>query len=642
MSPNAQATAGPSSETSAIPSQHPVSGFDLSDEGMKYKSRAIWSKKYGQLWSTSDREFERAILPYLSVFWPELQPTAARGTLDRRGIDLYIPRSGTRRPVVIQCKGFIEPRVEESQLQQMEQSINAFSRSPEYCDLYLLLHNRDHRNTEGIARIRRRLDQLVESGKALQAEIWDLQTCQKRVFQQLYDEIRHALHAHSHALLEQVQQQFIFSTIYQPEVPISLQRLHLHHLERAELEPIMAAQTDNIANLLLDAGEESRWTLLTGQFGVGKTMSVLQTTLSQQRDVVLVQASKMAPELLDKGTSYLLGQMISALAIFDRYPPSTRLLLEELSGPVLDAHLKVHPSQLVLIIDGLDENRAYTQLAGFQLLSNQLADYACPIVLTTRREHFDAMFGNFRELLGAWAAKRTKWPKRSARIITLERWDDTLIEAFVAKALASTSGMAAQHLNMLLYAICQHETVTLYGDLLSNPLFLQFIVEDVAEHGVRPMNRCALLRGWAMRKIRRDRRTTNRITLMQGYDLDEFVAVMLQLMEDVAFAMTIPSPHGIALLEILPARELRQLAASYFPASHDADPVVAILLNSLLCTCGPRQGRELAVMFAFRILQEYCLAAYLTREGLSPAAYPATVRELYQEMAPTLLAIERS
>jgi len=54
---------------------------------------------------------------------------------------------------------------------------------------------------------------------------------------------------------------------------------------------------------------------------------------------------------------------------------------------------------MALIIDGLDESRTYASARGMTQLTNELAELRCPVVLVTRKSHFDSTFGNLKRLL---------------------------------------------------------------------------------------------------------------------------------------------------------------------------------------------------------------------------------------------------
>lgn len=49
-----------------------------------------WRKWSGILATSTDRDFERKVLPFLRLFWPSLHQLPARGPWDAKGIDLLV------------------------------------------------------------------------------------------------------------------------------------------------------------------------------------------------------------------------------------------------------------------------------------------------------------------------------------------------------------------------------------------------------------------------------------------------------------------------------------------------------------------------------------------------------------------------
>ena len=51
-------------------------------------------------------DFERGVLPFLRLIWPDAQIPKHLSSLDKAGIDILVWADASPHPVVIQCKGF--------------------------------------------------------------------------------------------------------------------------------------------------------------------------------------------------------------------------------------------------------------------------------------------------------------------------------------------------------------------------------------------------------------------------------------------------------------------------------------------------------------------------------------------------------
>src|SRR6185295_19515072 len=121
-----------------------AAGYDLRVHSA-WTSRREFGSLAGELSQAQDREFERAVLPFVRALWPAARISPARQLLDRAGIDIYV---GTppHFQVVIQCKGFLERELVNAQIAQCRASLDAFVKSRYTADVFYLLHNR-HKET---------------------------------------------------------------------------------------------------------------------------------------------------------------------------------------------------------------------------------------------------------------------------------------------------------------------------------------------------------------------------------------------------------------------------------------------------------------------------------------------------------------
>lgn len=165
---------------------------------------------------------------------------------------------------------------------------------------------------------------------------------------------------------------------------------------------------------------------------------------------------------------------------------------------------------------------------------------------------------------------------------------------------------------------------------------IQFIVDDGLDSGLRKATRTSLLSGWVERKIRRDlvsrapNSRTPRASVDPTLDMADYVARMMELMENVAGLVAEAAESGIVLRESIEADAVRGEARKIFEVL--GEQIVAILLTSVLVSHGPRQGRSLRVSFVLRTFQEYFTALHLLRRGQRPDAYPPAVKTFHDEL----------
>jgi energy-coupling factor transporter ATP-binding protein EcfA2 len=582
-----------------------------------------WS---GELAFSTEREFERKVLPFLHLFWPELVQPPARQTWDSKGIDLAVWTDAGSLPVAVQCKGFSVQEIGSDQLRQAMESITTFERSDVVCDTYLFLHNRDGRNPEFRLAVEDRLRSMVASGRVREAFLWDRQKLLAKAFERLQHLLEERLREHAQQLLCDFQERFGSSWV--ARVPLVEDRLVFQRDEPCKIESVSPCERRHVSQLMLSS-DESRWTLLTGPFGSGKTTSLLHCASAVEQVVLFIEARHLPFSELRRSTNLLLEQIVTALNLLGDFSAEDRTVLAEIAGPAFHDLLQNTESPYVLIVDGLDENRAYATFEGLQTLSNQLSSVRCPIVLATRQEHLFPLFGSFSSAFYEFSTKHG--PTRAARLLTLAPWtmDEVLdlINQVRQQVHDEKRRRAVEDFGREVASGRSHEW---YADLPFRPLFLQFILDDLMEEGLRHARRSDLLVSWVQRKIRRDVRARG-LMLDSTMDVEDFVARMLNFAEDVAHALSAADSGAVVLLESGTVDLIAGVSRRHFPQS--AEPTVPLLLNSVLMPLGLRRGSELRVAFAFRIFHEYFLARYAVRESLERSVLPENVRSLAAEMS---------
>ena len=388
-----------------------------------------------------------------------------------------------------------------------------------------------------------------------------------------------------------------------------------------------------------------RWTILAGTFGSGKTTAALTAALATTRIPIFIRCADIEREKVATGANELLEDMIGAVGVFDYLPPEDAIVINELAGPLFGGLLKdVDGSGYSLILDGLDENRHFSTLDGLQRLNNQLIDLVAPILMTVRTEMLESLFGNFSVAFSEVSATASSKP---GRLLTLGAWNTDGINQLLEVAAEEGDASERQEVRRLQELVHSGTASDFYGDLLTRPLFLSFIIDDVRAHGVRRSDRASLvLEGWVRRKIYRDQ-TVPRVSAAENRDVDEVVSDTFLLLEDVARAMTrTRAGSAMELVDSVDAVQIRQLSVRHLGPL--ANPVLVVLLNSVLVPRPRVAGGRLEIGFAHGALQELFLARWIARHSDKkfakrvPASVCTFLAELgFLEFAPRTKAVDR-
>jgi hypothetical protein len=595
-----------------------------------WTGQKAWKDWSGTLAVSTGDDFQRKVLRLLRLLWPEMQEAPRLKHWDRKGIDLFVWADNGPFPCVVQCKGFEVQTIGANQTAQALRSIECFKQSDAVAVTYLIVHNRDGSNRDCAVRVEAALADLVKAGKAQKAMLWDRQRVVNELFWHMETLLLSALHQSSRELFEHFQRLFRFGSTQINIVPADEHELTLSRTAPPLIRQTSSTCLKNIPNFIRNSSG-TRWTMITGIFGMGKTTAALCAATSAEIPVLFLPASSVPYPVLTGGmTNQLTRHVVESLALLESIEVADKDEFYGVAASVLSYLLRDKNSTFLFILDGLDENQALTTIQGLQRLSNQIAEFACPVVLTTRQEHLYAMMGDFNVAMGELS---TKFGRRGARVLQLQRWTTSQTEQLVDAAVNETTGGEQDRLKVLSRMVKDGSAETAYGQLLYHPLFLQFILEDVVEAGVRASNRVYLLGSWVRRKILRDRITwvprpdSVRVGIDETMDTEEFIGYMMRALEHVAYEMTVKGTF--VLKESLSGVEVTSVIAEVF-----GKPVklLPILLNSVLVPLTARKGEFVPVGFALRILHEYFLASYLSRYNLDPSSYPSDIQALTGEI----------
>lgn len=585
-----------------------------------------WKQLRGEIGSATKLNFERLALSLLRLIWPDLIRPAEGDQLDRAGVDLAAGLEGTHLGCAVQCKGFhAAEELTRDNYRQIRASVDTFLASSFTCDEYVLFHNRDSRNKELTAVIEADLERLVQAGKAAHARVWDRQTFIRDYSKEVRRHLAERLARHSARTLEHMSRIFDFGDIYVPAVPVSEQRLTLVRGERPEIDPIAPAALREPARLI-SSPSSTRWTLLMGLFGTGKSSAALRAAQHTSRLLIYTRCGDMNARDGGVGTNSLMESVLRSLALYEDFDEEARARLVRLSGTLLRAALVDEENSAVLILDGLDENRDYATPRGVMTLSSALAELRCPIIFTTREEHFNATFANYENLLEDHSTKGGA--RREARLFRLEPWGDEQVAQFLDLA-ARRPGHESPSLGRLKARLRAGEMAERELQLLRHPLFLQMIAALAANGEEAGTTAAQVLGKWTYLKMSRDLEA-DRVLAGESYNARDYVADMGTALEAVAGAMVDHSSGTTVLTESVPEELATEEIGKSFPDR--IQNLLTATSASLLIPTGPRSGDRSKLMFSHRIFQEYYLARHLVATGAEFHTFPREVVELCTQL----------
>ncbi len=589
-----------------------------------------------QLIACSGPAFRSAVLPLLRVAFHESALDWRPTSLPELGEDHIVWWSGEGTPLVTACLAFSGPELGEKEIQKVREVIRQFAGSAVQTEHYLLVHNCESRSREAREAITAELLALTSAARADRAESWDRQRLLNRAFNGMLRHTGTYLKEKnlSTAPLEALKAQAGFVGLEEVPCGLSLLRFNQHQLFDVVPQP---QELLDPATAILDPGGELL-TLVTGEFGLGKTTAMARAVALETRPIVYAAGARIT-----KGTSGkkdFLQQCFDLEQLFSDFPAEDHETLELLSRAVIEYLLQDAESQTLMIIDGLDESAFLARRGGMQQLFNILQEIRSPIVLTLRTELWEQGIEGFAASLGQPAGHGER-RNRKIRRIDLLSWGDDRIRMLIRRHREAASDPTVQaRLEELAGLLDQGDLSSLYGDIPRRPLFLRLLLDTVMEEGVPASGtgRARLLHDWVLRKLYRDIQApvaaggSGRLPILsEGESEARAVDIAWEAMLEAAAAMTELVEGGLELAADCSLDAIRQSSTEL---ARIEEPL-GIFLNSLLLSAGPvPRGLPLRIRFAHRAFHEFFLAWFaLTRpDRLSAGSLPDPVRDWMEQI----------
>ncbi|HJQ34994.1 MAG TPA: hypothetical protein VJ866_22785 [Pyrinomonadaceae bacterium] len=588
------------------------------------------------LFTAEGRDFERTALPFIRAIWADaIVPQPLRSTFDRSGVDIltWSGADAVSISLAVQCKGFAvrEHELGDDQIRQCLKSIEDFRKSGIRADTYLLLHNRIPSNDRFREEVFRAADELRESGLAREAYVWGPQ----RLIQEAVKRVRERC-----ARILQLNEERVSEFQLEPPLCDPVERVPMR-ISEIKVSPNQKLGEKELEEVVADPAEEllrtarSNLSVMLANAGYGKTTSALRT-VSASRRVFYLSAATLPPGV--KNTHSLLERWVRLDKLFEDAQPEDVSVLEELAGRAIIGVLKDAETPVILILDALDESIYFSRKGGLQLLFNQLRDIQIPVVLLARSEFWEGKQKDFASSYDLLARHKDRTHNRRVTIIRLTDWGREQIETLARRFADTQAGPARGNLEELIELVRSGGYEEIYGDIPKRPLFLRFILESVAEQGIRRKGRARLFYEWVELKILRDILNPlnlggeGRQPIVENADGTEAtVRLAFRAMKAAALEMTTRPARGNSL-ELLPSCDVEDVLLSDRRLEAVLDPT-GLFLHSLLVPVRSTPER-LEIGFAHRAYQEFFLALCIRDDPgrFSGVDLPTGVRDFMNDI----------
>lgn len=579
--------------------------------GSPWTSKNAFGQLAGELAAAQDREFERAVLPFVHLVWPSARISPPKRLLDGAGIDLYVG-SPPHFTLVIQCKGFLERELLTDQLAQCRASLAAFERSRYSTDRFILLWNRHELAREYHEALDGLLKHLIRPGKASVAALWNHRDLLKASFDEMLRRVKDAIRRKTSLLREEQElAERVLGSEPLREVPIESYELQITPARLRSRTERGTAIADPLTSLFSGPGRKIG--VLVGVAGLGKTTTAMRATREWSHLCIFLPASRIRGDVASAHT--LFESSLDADDVLDDAADVDRVVWGRIIGPVLKYMTQDEHHDLIVIIDALDEAPALEHSYDLQRFFNLLGRVRVPVVVTMRTEFWLSRRSDFDAPLGEAAETGAK--SQRLRVIELQAWsDEQILQASESRLLHTDDADAKKRVREFVALVRAGEHEASYGDLARSPLFLKFILDVLQDREAAHLSRAQLLEHWIRRKILRDvaaptRFGGHRVRIRANVEnADDTVALAFQAMAVAAIAMIELKELSLTLLPTCSFSAIRTAMQHRAP-----DSPTSLMLNSVLIAAAERDSDgEQRMRFAHRIFHEYFLARAVRAE----------------------------
>jgi hypothetical protein len=472
-----------------------------------------------------------------------------------------------------------------------------------------LLHNRIPNNETFRTEVEQEAEKLKESGQVKEVHVWGAQKLLQEASKKVRDHCARILQLNESKAQDFLPDPSLCNPLEQ--VPLQVSEIIVNPNQKIGESERMDVIADPAEQLLLT--DRSNLSLMLARAGYGKTTSALRTFAVSEKRVFYLSAATLPRDV--NNTDSLIKRWVNLEELFGDALEEDIPILEQLSAPAINYILKDEGTPVVLILDALDESIYFSRPGGLQQLFNQLRDIRVPVILLARSEFWEGKQNDFANSYGLSAVNKDKLYKRKVKIIRLKDWQHDQIRTLAQRYRDTQTEGRRSNLDELVRIIDSGEYEKIYGDIPKRPLLLRFILDSVAEQGVRRKGKARLFYDWIELKIRRDVLNPIRFggvgrapILPSAEETGTTIRLAFKAMKLAAYKMTIRSEQDDSL-ELLSSCDIESLLLSDERLKAMLDPT-GLFLHSLLIPTRTTP-EKLEIGFAHRTYQEFFLALYI-------------------------------
>lgn len=596
-----------------------------------------YSRLSNELGILARNDFQRKIAPFLKIVFPDIIEAPDSKHIDNSGIDYVCWSDDYNFPVAVQSKGWevAAERLGNDQVNQCEKSLLSLEKNTNIrVERYIIVHNRDHRSLK----FRRKINDLIAKYEAKdnnigKIEVWSRREFLNKVFDEVSGRLLNALMNDAQRRLKVGLDLMMAHGAINPItfVPVSSQIARTDQF-RLLIDDDVAVNLKDPARLILSEDHGAEIVLLIGEFGFGKSTTVLRALANSSTPILFIHGATFASSL--SSTNEFLAKCIEDANVLNELSIENSAVLSLISRSVTKYLLSTKSLDIRLVIDGLDESPLLARRDGFQTLFNWLKDVNVPVVLTMRSEMWHARREAFSVSQYPMSGKDKPRVKKF-RLIELMMWEDAQILDLTKQYCQSNIEDVERKRLMSFYDLVKNgKYEEIYGDIPKRPLFLHLVLSSVMVKGLPDLKqgRGRLFRDWILYKVRRDLANPiavggkGRVPINPNYSIDETIPVAWKVMVVAASQMLQVQDSQIELLDRC---SLDNIMRKMDMTRGDYDDL-GLFLNTLLVPVMKGLPYEsIMVRFAHRAFQEFFLAWHVLdlRSEEMIDQYPLSVQE---------------
>jgi len=273
----------------------------------------------------------------------------------------------------------------------------------------------------------------------------------------------------------------------------------------------------------------------------------------------------------------------------------------KLASKLLNYLLGYNNNKTILLLDGLDEHEGLYSLDLLKNFFNNLTDVKAKIIFSVRKEMWDERRGNFMLAMGKSAKYET---------LLLTEWTNDQILGYLDRYMQKSARFRDKNLQEFRLLVFEDNYEAYYGDVPKRPLFLEMIVSDIQEFGVRKRNMSELYINFFQNKFTIDRTGTFSVfstkrPLQKDEDSFKMMGLIFTALSRIARRMArgLDNEKTIIMQNYIEEYEVASVLNDLgLMKTHE------LVVNSVLIPSGVRKDENLTLRFAHKSFQEFFFA----------------------------------